>query len=79
MDKRGLIEELLKLASEHRAMGLKSKLSPEPAEMMEPEAPEAPMDVAPEGDEPDGATLQKLLELLGGDDEDKEATLPMGE
>lgn len=76
--KRGMLEELLKLAMEHRAMGLKSKLSPEPA----PEAAEGmDSDVEMPGDPEDSASgmpedavsesepspdmLMKLLEMMG--------------
>lgn len=78
VDKRSLIEDLLKLVSEHRAMGLKSKLSPEPAanpQMDDPSAPEMPGDPEmPDGEgeggsegEPDPEMLKKLLEMMGGD------------
>lgn len=79
-DKRSLIEDILKLVSEHRAAGLKSKLSPAPVE----EAPELPGDPAesasglptdavpaPEGEagegEMDPEMLRQLLESMGGE------------
>lgn len=76
LDKRGLIEELLKLVSESRAGSLKAKLSPVgPDASMDPEMPGDPTESAsgPPADamgggdgEPDPELLKKLLEMMGG-------------
>lgn len=88
-DKRSLIEDILKLAMEHRANGLKSKLSP-PMDMMAGKADDPNMPGDPEesasgmptdpmmagggGDgEPDPDMLKKLLEMMGGSDGADEA------
>lgn len=70
LDKRGLIEELLKLASETRANGLKSKLSPgpptDPAAMDASEDPDMPGDPT---DSASGLPTDAMASPSGGDGE----------
>lgn len=67
--KKGLLEELLKIASEARANKLKSKYAPPPpaAEAEEPEPEGAEIEIKAEGDI-DPEVLKSLLEQLGGDE-----------
>jgi hypothetical protein len=69
--KRGLLEELIKLAREARANGLKDKLSPKPEAAMGPSMGEGDDEALPADEAKDGAVDLAVVAPVGDDEKDE--------